>query len=142
MVQNKKHTFCLIAVCVCECRAPRCIFIVPPGSKRLFSPIICHLVLRNRYLVVVYNLESFAGCLTSDVSLYTYASQNSDGITLKPTTGALPPFPEQNPHLGKQFGRCSQPRTTLPPALSRLSRDILRDPVSGLQLSVQHHLPS
>lgn len=42
------HTSGVIAVCVSEGWSPGCIFMIPPCSKTLFSPLFCHSVLRRR----------------------------------------------------------------------------------------------
>ena len=42
----------MIAVCVSKATALCCIFIVPPGSKCLFSPLFCHSDRRRRTLAV------------------------------------------------------------------------------------------
>lgn len=41
-MELQRGTSGMIAVCVNESGSSRCVFMVPPGSKRLFSPFLCH----------------------------------------------------------------------------------------------------
>lgn len=41
-MELRRGTSGMIAVCVNKSGSSRCVFMVPPGSKRLFSPFLCH----------------------------------------------------------------------------------------------------
>lgn len=41
-MELQRGTSGMIAVCVHESGSSRCVFMIPPGSKGLFSPFLCH----------------------------------------------------------------------------------------------------